>query len=202
VAYEGDTTAPVTQASLAGTSGANGWFKSVVQVSLSATDDFSGVANTFYNVDGGATQTYSGPFTISTPGQHTVQFWSVDNVGNTEATQMVEVKIDGVAPVVSASANPSTAPKRPQPVTVTISGSATDGVSGISSASFNVIDEYGVTQPSGPVTIQPNGSYSFNLVLPATKQGNDKNGHLYTIVVTAIDQAGNSASATTTLTIN
>ena len=202
VAYEGDTTAPVTQASLAGTSGANGWFKSAVQVSLSATDDFSGVANTFYNVDGGATQTYSGTFTISAPGQHTVQFWSVDNVGNTEATLMVEVKIDGVAPVVSASANPSTAPKRPQPVTVTISGSATDAVSGIGNASFNVIDEYGVTQPSGPVTIQLNGSYSFNLVLPATKQGNDKNGHLYTIVVTAIDQAGNSASATTTLTIN
>lgn len=202
VAYEGDTTAPVTQASVVGTPGANGWFTSSVQVSLSATDDFSGVANTFYNVDGGVTQTYSGPFSISDPGQHTVQFWSVDNVGNTEATQMITVKIDGAAPVVTASANPSTAPKRPQPVTVTISGSATDAVSGISSASFNVIDEYGVAQPSGSVTIQANGSYSFSLVLPATKHGSDKNGHLYTIVVTATDQAGNTASATTTLTIN
>jgi hypothetical protein len=202
VAYEGDTTAPVTQASLAGTPGANGWFKSPVQVSLSATDDFSGVANTFYNVDGGVTQTYSGPFAISAPGQHTVEFWSVDNVGNTEAAQMITVKIDGAAPVVTASANPSTAPKRPHPVTVTISGSATDAVSGIGSASFSVIDEYGVTQPSGSVNVQPNGSYSFSLVLPATKHGSDKNGHLYTIIVTATDQAGNTASATTTLTIN
>src|SRR5687767_334486 len=202
VAYEGDTTAPVTQASLVGTSGTNGWFKSSVQVSLSATDDFSGVANTFYSVDGGVTETYSGAFIISAPGQHTVQFWSVDNAGNTEATQMVEVKVDGVAPVVTAAANPSTAPKRPHSVTVTISGSATDAVSGISGASFNVIDEYGVTQPSGPVTVQANGSYSFSLVLPATKHGSDKNGHLYTIVVTATDQAGNTASATTTLTIN
>ena len=202
VAYEGDTTAPVTQASVVGTPGANGWFTSSVQVSLSATDDFSGVANTFYNVDGGVTQSYSGPFSISAPGQHTVQFWSVDNVGNTEATQMITVKIDGGAPVVTASANPSTAPKRPQPVTVTISGSATDAVSGLSSASFNVIDEYGVAQPSGSVTVQANGSYSFSLVLPATKHGSDKNGHLYTIVVTATDQAGNTASATTTLTIN
>ena len=202
VAYEGDTTAPVTQASLVGTSGTNGWFKSSVQVSLGATDDFSGVANTFYSVDGGVTETYSGAFIISAPGQHTVQFWSVDNAGNTEATQMVEVKVDGVAPVVTAAANPSTAPKRPHSVTVTISGSATDAVSGISGASFNVIDEYGVTQPSGPVTVQANGSYSFSLVLPATKHGSDKNGHLYTIVVTATDQAGNTASATTTLTIN
>ena len=202
VAYEGDITPPVTQASLVGTSGTNGWFKSSVQVSLSATDDFSGVANTFYSVDGGVTETYSGAFIVSAPGQHTVQFWSVDNAGNTEATQMVEVKVDGVAPVVTAAANPSTAPKRPHSVTVTISGSATDAVSGISGASFNVIDEYGVTQPSGPVTVQANGSYSFSLVLPATKHGSDKNGHLYTIVVTATDQAGNTASATTTLTIN
>ena len=202
VAYEGDTAAPVTQASLAGTSGSNGWFKSPVHVTLSATDDFSGVANTFFSVDGSVTQIYAGPFTISDPGQHTVEFWSVDNVGNTEAAQMVAVKIDGVAPVVTASANPSTAPKRPQPVTVTISGTATDAVSGIGSASFNVTDEYGVAQPSGAVTVQANGSYSFSLVLPATKHGADKNGHLYTIVVTATDQAGNTSSATTTLTIN
>jgi hypothetical protein len=50
--------------------------------------------------------------------------------------------------------------------------------------------------------MQANGSYSFTLSLPATKNGSDKNGHLYTIVVTATDQAGNSASATTTLRIN
>jgi Bacterial Ig-like domain len=66
----------------------------------------------------------------------------------------------------------------------------------------NVIDEYGVTQPSGSVTVQANGTYSFTLTLPATKQGSDKDGHLYTIVVTGVDQAGNSATATTTLTIN
>ncbi len=123
-------------------------------------------------------------------------------MNNTETTHSLLVKIDTVLPVVTASANPSTATKRPQPVTVTISGSATDASSGISSASFNVIDEYGVTQPSGSVTVQANGSYSFNLSLPATRQGNDKNGHLYTIVVTATDQAGNTKSATTTLTIN
>jgi outer membrane protein assembly factor BamB len=202
VAYEGDTAPPVTQVNVAGTGGTNGWFRGPVQVTLSATDDFSGVANTFYSLDSGVPQTYGGPFTLSAQGQHTVQFWSVDNAGNTEAAQTILVKIDSGTPVVTASANPSTAPKRPQPVTVTISGSATDAVSGIGSASFNVIDEYGVSQPSGPVTVQPNGSYSFTLSLPATRQGNDKNGHLYTIVVTATDQAGNSASATTTVTIN
>ena len=85
---------------------------------------------------------------------------------------------------------------------VTISGNATDAISGVSSATFNVIDEYGVTQPSGPVTLQANGNYSFTLTLPATKNGTDKDGHLYTIVVHAVDQAGNSATATATLRIN
>jgi hypothetical protein len=65
-----------------------------------------------------------------------------------------------------------------------------------------VIDEYGVTQPSGPVTLQANGNYSFTLSLPATKPGSDKDGHLYTIVVSSSDQAGNSRSATATLRIN
>ena len=197
-----DSTAPVTQASVSGTAGINDWYRSAVQVALSAFDNVSGVQSTFYSIDGGATVTYGGPFVLSTPGPHTVAYWSVDNLGNTEAAHSLAIKIDTVVPVVTASANPSTAPKRPQPVTVTISGNATDALSGVSSASFNVIDEYGVTQPSGSVTVQPNGSYSFTLSLPATKNGSDKNGHLYTIVVTASDQAGNSTSATTTLTIN
>jgi hypothetical protein len=196
-----DSTAPVTQAIVAGAAGTNNWYRSAVQVSLNATDNASGVANTFYSVDGGVPQTYAGAFGISAQGQHTVEYWSVDNLGNTEATHSLPIKIDTVAPVVTAAASPSTAPKRPQPVTVTISGSATDSLSGISSAGFNVIDEYGVAQPSGPVTVQANGSYSFTLTLPATKNGSDKNGRLYTIVVLVFDQGGNSASATTTLTI-
>jgi len=197
-----DTAAPVTQASVSGTAGTNGWHRSAVQVSLSATDTVSGVQNSFYRIDGGATQTYAVPFGLSAAGQHTVEYWSIDNLNHTEATHTLLVKIDSAAPVVTASANPATAPKRPNPVNVTISGSVTDAVSGVGSASFNVIDEYGVTQPSGSVTVQPNGSYSFTLSLPATKNGNDKDGHLYTIVVSGVDQAGNSAQATTTLRIN
>jgi hypothetical protein len=197
-----DSTAPVTQPIATGTAGTNGWYRSAVEVSLSATDNLSGVQGSFYRIDGGVTQTYVGPFVISTRSQHTVEYWSIDNLNNVEVTQFLALNIDTIAPVVTATANPSTAPKRPQPVTVTISGSVTDAVSGVSTASFNVIDEYGVAQPSGSVTVQANGTYSFTLSLPATRQGSDKNGHLYTIVMTGVDQAGNSATATTTLTIN
>ncbi len=195
-----DPTAPVTQAAVSGTVGTNAWYRSAVQVSLTATDNLNAVVGTFYRIDGGATQTYAGPFGFSS-GQHTIEYWSTDHV-NTEAPRSLLVKIDTGAPVVTAAANPSTAPKGPKAVNVTISGSVTDAVSGAGSASYNVIDEYGTTQPSGPVTVQANGSYSFTLSLPANRPGNDKDGHLYTIVVTGFDQAGNSTTATTTFRVN
>ena len=197
-----DPTAPVTQASVSGIAGTNGWYRSAAQVSLDATDTFSGLFGTFYRIDGGAVQTYVNPFLISAAGPHTIEYWSTDNVNNMEPPHSLAVKIDTVTPVVTAAANPSTAPKGPKPISVTISGSATDALSGISSASYNVIDEYGATQPSGAVTVQANGSYSFTLSLPANRPGNDKDGHLYTIVVTATDQAGNTRTATATVLIN
>jgi len=197
-----DSFAPLTQASLSGTAGTNGWYRTSVQVTLTANDNLSGVQSTFYQVDGGATQTYAGPFVVSAPGQHTINYWSVDNLGNTEATHSQVVKIDTAGPVVTASANPATAAKGPKAVLVIISGSVTDALSGVGSVSFNVTDEYGATQPSGAVTLQANGTYSFTLSLPATRQGWDKDGHLYVIAVSSADQAGNSGSATTTLRIN
>jgi len=197
-----DGTPPVTVAGVSGTAGTNGWFRSAVQISLSATDNLIGVAGSFYRIDGGVVQTYSNPFIFSTPGQHTIDYWSVDSLNNIEPTHSILMKIDAVAPSVTAIANPATAPKGPKPVNVTISGSVTDALSGVSNASFNVIDEYGATQPSGAVTVQANGSYSFTLSLPANRPGNDRDGHLYTITVRGFDQAGNSATATTTFRIN
>jgi hypothetical protein len=38
--------------------------------------------------------------------------------------------------------------------------------------------------------------------LPASRPGNDRDGHLYTIVVQGVDQAGNSTTATTTFRVN
>jgi hypothetical protein len=196
-----DTAAPVTGAAVSGTAGTNGWYASAVQVSLSAADNSSGVQASYYQVDGGPVQTYANPFSISANGQHTVQYWSVDAAGNSEGAHSLVFGVDTGAPVVTATATPNHAGHGSHPVNVTVSGSATDATSGVASVTYRVIDEYGVTQPSGSVVVQPNGGYSFVLSLPATKNSTDKDGHLYTIVVQGTDRAGNATSATTTFKV-
>ncbi|HEX7333238.1 MAG TPA: PQQ-binding-like beta-propeller repeat protein [Pyrinomonadaceae bacterium] len=199
-----DVSAPLTQATGSGTAGTNGWYRSAVHVSLAATDNLSGVQTTFYKVDGGTTRTYTTPFSVSGNGSHTVNFWSVDKATNTETMGSLAVNIDSNQPGVTCNVSPATAAKSSNPVTITVTGHATDTVSGVSltdGATFSVVDEYGVTQPSGPITLQSNGNYSFTLTLPATKNVGDS-AHVYTITVRGTDRAGNTNTASDTLKIN
>jgi hypothetical protein len=106
-----DATAPSTSLATnpASPDGSNGWFNRVsVDFTLSASDALSGVAQSFYAIDGGATQTYAGAVTIATQGSHSVQYWSVDNVGNVEAAQTVAIKLDNVAPSTMIEVSPAT----------------------------------------------------------------------------------------------
>jgi hypothetical protein len=54
-----------------------------------------------YQVDGGAFQTFSTPFTIPTPGRHTVNFRSVDAEGIAESMRTETVLVDAAAPTTN-----------------------------------------------------------------------------------------------------
>jgi hypothetical protein len=88
-------------------------------------------------------------------------------------------------------------------VPVTISGSIADAGSGVNAgtAAYSVIDEYGQVQPSGPITLGSGGSYSFTILLQASRAGSDGDGRQYTITVSAKDNAGNLGSALTVVTV-
>ena len=81
-----DLTAPTTIATPSGDL-QSGTYYSKVSVTLSAADTGgSGLAATYYTVDGGAQTTYSGSaIVVSAVGSHTLQYWSVDGAFNTEA---------------------------------------------------------------------------------------------------------------------
>ncbi|HEV2859976.1 MAG TPA: PQQ-binding-like beta-propeller repeat protein [Pyrinomonadaceae bacterium] len=198
-----DGTAPQTQASAAGPLGDNGWYKGPVQVTLSASDNLTNVSGTYFTVDGGATQTYGGPFTVSGNGVHTVNLWSKDGAGNAGAPQTLTLGIDSGVPVINIAATPSTAAKSKNNANFTITGLITDAPSGVraGSTTYSVADEYGVAQPSGAVTLRADGTYSFTLSLPATRNVKDADGHRYTVTVRAADAAGNSGSVSVFVTI-
>jgi hypothetical protein len=197
---------PVTTASLTGTAGTNDWFVSDVQVTLSATDPDAAddVAATYYTIDGGAVQTYIAPFTVSGDGVHQITFWSVDKAGDTEAANAQTIKIDATAPTLTASASlTSLWPPNHKMIPDVVSGAFADATSGIDPASvtFTVVDSYGAVQPSGSVTVNPDGSFSFVVSLEASRQGSDHDGRQYTITVRGVDQAGNTAAAIIIVTV-
>jgi hypothetical protein len=170
---------------------------------MSAVDNFNGVQGIYYTIDNGVTNVYTASFNMSTVGTHNLTYWSVDTILNTETARVVPIKIDTSAPTLTVSASPASAQKSNTPLSVTVTGRVTDTTSGVQpgGATYRVVDEYGIAQPSGTVILQANGNYSFTLNLPATKNPGDKS-HLYTVVVEAVDQAGNTNSASDTVKIN
>jgi large repetitive protein len=76
------------------------WNKAEVTLNLSATDHLSGVAKTYYSINGSGIVEGT-QFKVNQEGINKVSFYSVDNAGNKEEVQTVEVKIDRTAPVVS-----------------------------------------------------------------------------------------------------
>ncbi len=119
-----DRTAPVTTSSAP-----SGWSNTGVTVTLSPTDNLSGVAATYYTVDGGSTHTGTS-IQIATDGMHTISFWSVDLAGNTESAKSATVKIDTTAPTITHTLSPlaNSAGWNKTAVTVTFHCSAPSGI--------------------------------------------------------------------------
>ena len=102
-----DTTPPVTAESQAPPPNANGWNRTAVTVTLSATDDISGVARTEFTLDGSAFAPAPAPVTIGTEGVHALQYRSIDRAQNVEAIKHATVRIDLTPPEAVITYDPA-----------------------------------------------------------------------------------------------
>jgi hypothetical protein len=98
---------PETTMTVSPSPNAAGWVRADASVLLAATDTAgglpgSGVAATYYTLNGGSRQTYgAAPFAVTAEGATSVEYWSVDAVGNTESPKTGTVRIDKTPPVFS-----------------------------------------------------------------------------------------------------
>jgi hypothetical protein len=71
------------------------------ELTFSQGDNYAGVNNTFYIIDGQLVKEYNGPFRETQFGPHTITFWSADMAGNEETRQTLSFFTDGEAPASS-----------------------------------------------------------------------------------------------------
>jgi parallel beta-helix repeat protein len=127
-----DNTAPTTSDDYDGL-----WHTTDFTITLTATDDFSGVAETYYRINGGSIQNVSAngqPFVTREGSNNTLEYWSVDNSNNTELPHrfLSGIKLDKTSPVIETQTRiPSGNVTANQPVT--ISANVTDALSGVKS---------------------------------------------------------------------
>ena len=172
-----DTAPPVTSATNLASTSTSGWVNTPQQVSLTASDALSGVAATYYTLDGGTQLSYTGPFTISADGQHTVTYWSVDNAGNAETVNKGYVNIDTTPPTSTDSG--ALAPDewsdwRSTSEQVTLS--ANDGIgSGVQSITYTI--NGGSPQAySTPFTVSSDGQHEITYYA-TDNAGNEEQAH-------------------------
>jgi TolB protein len=114
-----DSKAPVTVDNYDGQ-----WHTADFRINLTATDDTSGVAETYYKINNGATQSVAeaGQPIISTEGANNkLEYWSEDAAGNTESHEVLtDVKLDKTAPTGSITINNDNASTYETSVTLTL----------------------------------------------------------------------------------
>ncbi|MBE3121618.1 MAG: right-handed parallel beta-helix repeat-containing protein [Thermoplasmata archaeon] len=135
-----DTTKPVTIATLTPLTpdGQQGWYITPVTVTLSATDGLSGVASKWYKIDASAWNIYTAPVTVSSNGNHTVQYRSLDNAGNQENASSIAFKVDTIAPATTRTLQGLIGSQGWYVTNVTITLSASDATSGVNYTKYKL----------------------------------------------------------------
>jgi hypothetical protein len=141
IPFENDTTPPITTHTLdpSEPDGLNGWYVSDVNVTLTATDDLSGVKEIRYWVNGGSEQVIpgdNGSFILDEDCWNgIIEYWAIDNAGNVETPKnSFTIYIDQTVPDISITYEHEYFPYYGWTVVFTVT--ATDAMSGMDYVEF------------------------------------------------------------------
>ncbi|WP_307564227.1 OmpL47-type beta-barrel domain-containing protein [Paenibacillus sp. V4I7] len=191
-----DKTAPITI-----DDAPKGWVNKDITVSLLADDMGSGVAATYYAVDGSTPQT-GNRVTITSEGIHTLVYWSVDHAGNVEEMKSLSIHLDKTGPSIQLMLDKTTLwPANNKTVTVTATVYSSDNLSQVdsivlTSITLNVPDD-GVGQM---IRDAQYGTLDTSFILLA-KKASGETDLVYRVTYTAVDKAGNKTDAIASVTV-
>ncbi|MFC5471191.1 OmpL47-type beta-barrel domain-containing protein [Cohnella suwonensis] len=170
-----------------------------VTVNLSAGDSESGVAATYYTVDGGAVQTGTS-VVLTDEGVHSLVYWSVDLAGNIEEQHTKTVIVDKTAPSLTVQLDPTSIwPPNHQMVTIHATLGSSDATSGVASVVLTSITSNEPDSGNGDIDAAI-GTEADSFQLRAERSGSGP-GRIYTVTYTSTDRAGNHSVVSETVTV-
>lgn len=140
---------------------------------------------------------------------HLKTVWLRSNEGVAPTQLKINVDVDGFVgcsqvPLFSdiAASESSILARNKKQVGVDFSGSIamTEGCE-ISSAEYQLVDEYGELDRTEEVTVNADGSFAVSVPMLASRKGNDKDGRLYTVKFSAENEAGVGESVETNVVV-
>lgn len=162
-----DTTAPEMSAKVDGDKNADGAYIGQATVTVSATDDSSGVGTVEYAVGAeGAWQPYTTPVVVNEVGTHSIRYRATDKAGNTAAEKSVDFAVaapptdDSTAPETSATVSGEKDAQGAYLGMATVTVTASDTGSGVNTIEYAVGAD-GAWQPyTAPVMVHEVGAHT------------------------------------------
>jgi hypothetical protein len=168
---------PITNHTLTGTMGDNGWYVSSVVITLTAQEGWPplnlgdspkwppGINHTYYKIQNSDPWSeYHAPITVSVDGRYNLSYYSVDNAGNAEQVKgPFPFKIDKTAPAITLTVTSLNLMKTIWLLNATVS----DNMSGVNRVEFYVdYASVGIVTKPGPYiwTYQGSGKVASAIV--------------------------------------
>lgn len=174
-------TPPLTDMIVTGIKAESEWYTGPVQVTFHATD-WSEINHIYYRINNSKWNTYVDPVTIETNGRYALDYYAVDEWGNTENIKSDTIQIDTNPPTVQVKLN-GTKEKDWFTSNVTISCNAIDNLSQLKQIWYRIHDVHDTWQV-------------YNQIFVISSEG------ITTFSVYAIDHAGLFSPKNNTYTVS